>query len=113
MAVGGRAARSQSAALRRCRATLLVAVVLGLSAGTSLAEESDPPVHVATKIEPEHVTIGTPFRYTMRVEAKEGVELVVPLLAERIGDFTVADFGESPARGEGGKIVSELWYSLV
>jgi hypothetical protein len=99
--------------LRRCRATLLVAVVLGLSAGTSLAEESDPPVHVATKIEPEHVTIGTPFRYTMRVEAKEGVELVVPLLAERIGDFTVADFGESPARGEGGKIVSERWYSLV
>jgi hypothetical protein len=49
----------------------------------------------------------------MRVEASEGVELVVPVLAERIGDFTVADFGESPGHEEGGKIVSERWYSLV
>jgi hypothetical protein len=96
----------------RCCAAALAAVILS-AAPASPAQEADSPVKLATKVEPERVTIGTPFRYTMRVEASEDVELVVPVLAERIGDFTVADFGESPAHAEGGKLVTERWYSLV
>jgi hypothetical protein len=49
----------------------------------------------------------------MRVEASAEVEVVVPVLAERIGDFTITDFGESPAHEEGNQIVTERWYFLV
>lgn len=89
-----------------------VLAVLGVSV-TSRAQDDDVPVKVTTKIEPDHVTIGTPFRYSMRVEATENVELIIPVLAEKIGDFTVTDFGESPVQGEGDAIVHERWYSLV
>jgi hypothetical protein len=71
------------------------------------------PVSVRTRVEPQRVTIGTPFRYTLTVEAGEDAEVVVPLLAERIGDFTIRDFGEVKKTPVGGKMVSERWYDLV
>jgi hypothetical protein len=41
------------------------------------------------------------------------VELVVPLLAERIGDFMIRDFGEAKRTPVAGKSVNERWYDLV
>src|SRR5688572_1297218 len=40
------------------------------------------PVRLTTRVEPKDVSIGTPFRFTIRVEADPGVEVAVPVLAE-------------------------------
>jgi hypothetical protein len=69
-------------------------------------------VQVTTRVEPKSVTIGTPFRYTMRVETRGEVELVVPILAGQIGEFIVTDFGEVPHGEKDGQVV-ERWYDLV
>lgn len=87
----------------------LVAVVLG---GRALASE-EAPVRVTTRAEPRESTIGSPFRYVMTIEAAQEAEVIVPLLAQRIGDFFIQDFGESPRRIEKGRVVIERWYSLV
>ena len=95
----------------------LMVVVLLVSAeralGQTPAATPPSPVQVTTRVEPLHVTIGTPFRYTMSVRAPADVELVVPVLAEKIGDFTIRDFGELPRKQEGGSAVIERWYDLV
>jgi hypothetical protein len=64
-------------------------------------------------VEPKAVTIGTPFRYTMRITADEGVELMVPQLAGQIADFQIIDFGSPPPRQEKGRVVLEPWYTLL
>lgn len=94
------------------------ALVLALAGdGTALAQDATPataaPVTVTTQVEPQRVTIGTPFRYTMRVEASGDVELIVPILGGQIGDFTITDFGEVPRREGGGRVVMERWYTMV
>jgi hypothetical protein len=72
------------------------------------------PVRVTTSVDPEQVTIGTPFRFTIRVEADAGVEVLLPVLSERLGDFEMTDFGrrDVPAAGRGGATTVELWYEL-
>jgi hypothetical protein len=94
----------------------LVLAAFWCVAHEAVAQEASPsprPVKVETRVDPAHVTIGTPFRYTLTVEAGEDVELLVPLLAERIGDFTIRDFGEVKRTPVKGKVVSERWYDLV
>jgi hypothetical protein len=71
------------------------------------------PVQVTTSVEPRKVTVGSPFRYTMRVTAQSEVELVVPILADKIGDFLITDFGDVPHQPEGGKLTVDRWYTLV
>jgi hypothetical protein len=73
-----------------------------------------PPVSVTTRVDPQRVTIGTPFRYTMRVETTGDAEVLVPILAERLGEFVIQDFGAVPAtKSETGGTVVERWYTLV
>jgi hypothetical protein len=91
-------------------------VPLLLTAATTCAVAQATPtalVQVATSVEPRKVTVGTPFRYTMRVSAQSEVELVVPLLADRIGDFLITDFGEVPHQPDNGKLTIDRWYTLV
>ncbi len=93
-------------------------VVMLLAAVVAVAQEATPtavssPVTVTARVEPQRVSIGTPVRYTMRVEAQEEVELIVPILAQRIGPFEITDFGEVPRRVENGHVVAERWYTLV
>jgi hypothetical protein len=94
--------------------------VLACMTGNRLAAEGPPPtatdapVTVTTSVEPRRVTIGTPFRYTMRVEAKGEVEVLVPILAERLGEFMIRDFGEVPHDpAKDGAVVVERWYTMV
>lgn len=74
---------------------------------------SAAPVVVTTRVDPAHVTVGTPFRYTMRIEAAGDTELIVPVLGGRLGEFLIADFGDVPQRTEKGRMVTERWYTLV
>ncbi len=76
---------------------------------------AQPPVKVTTRVEPETVSIGTPFRYYVRVESTGDAEVVMPLLVERIGDFMIRDFGSTePAADAAGSVtVTERWYELI
>ncbi len=64
-------------AMRVGRTVLLLVTLVGPR--PVLAQNAAPtpagPVVVTTRVEPKTVTIGTPFRYTMRVEATGDVEL--------------------------------------
>lgn len=97
----------------------MIACALLLTHHASLAQEPTPttataPVTVTTSVEPKHVTIGTPFRYTMRIEVTGDVEAQVPILAERLGEFLIQDFGDvPPAKTASGTTVIERWYTLV
>jgi hypothetical protein len=109
--------------LRACRNShlllgkgrVLLALILLTATTTCALAQATPavPVQVATSVEPRKVTVGSPFRYTMRVITQSEVELVVPILADRIGDFLITDFGEVPHQPEGGKLTVERWYTLV
>jgi hypothetical protein len=87
--------------------------------GTAHADSATPPVQppspvdVQTSVEPKAVTIGTPFRYTMRIVADKEIELVIPQLAGQLGDFQIVDFGAAAPREEQGRVVLEHWYSLL
>ena len=76
-------------------------------------EESAVPVEVHAKAEPNTVTIGTPFRYTVEVAVAPGVEVVLSQPSERIGGFDIVDFGDAPPAERDGKTVVSRWYRLV
>lgn len=111
MTVGRPSADGFAAAAVGAMAGLVV--VTGMIAGAQEPTGTPAPVRITTRAEPRTVTIGSPFRYTMRVTAKSDVELVVPVLADRVGDFLITDFGEAPHEPAGGEVVVERWYTLV
>ncbi len=95
----------------------------------SVAEEPNAEsVRITTEVAPRDVTIGSPFRYRIRVEADPGTQVVPRLRTGQIGDFVITDYGHSgdasdstgrtgepePNGGEGaaGGAV-EVWYELL
>ena len=87
-----------------------LAVLLLLVASVARA---DGTVEVRTHAEPDHVTIGTPFRYVVEVLSTPGAEVVVEQPAERIGDFEIVDFGVEAPVVRDGRTVLARWYRLV
>lgn len=70
-------------------------------------------VTVTSLIDRKRVTIGTPFRLTVEVSAQKDLELIIPVLGGQLGEFTVTDFGEEPARDESDRVTFSRWYTLV
>lgn len=93
--------------------TLLVLVAAHAVADSATPAAPPAPVEIQTRVEPRTVTIGTPFRYTMRITADKETELVVPHLEGQLGDFEITDFGSAPPREEQGRTVIERWYTLL
>ncbi len=86
-----------------------VAIVGGFAVGAD-----DGPVVVSTRVEPQTVGIGTPFRYYVRVESRGEAEVVMPLLVDSVGEFLIRDYGSSPdAAVADGAVVTQRWYELV
>jgi hypothetical protein len=84
------------------------------STAESATNESAAPVRITTSVDPAAVSIGTPFRYTMRIEADPGTQLVVPVLSDSVGVFSITDFGDVPHEAKkGAPTVVERWYTLV
>ena len=81
--------------------------------GTGAAATAPPPVEVHARTEPAIVTIGTRFRLIVEVATVPGVEVVLSQPAERIGDFDIVDFGDTPPAARDGKTVVTRWYALV
>ncbi len=92
---------------------LLVAALASTVCAQDTAPTAPAPVAVTTRVEPKSVTIGTPFRYVMRVEGAGDVELIVPVVTGKLGGFLITDFGEVPQHDEGGRLVLERWYTLL
>ena len=71
-------------------------------------------MRVSASVEPKDVTIGTPFRFTIRIESDPGVDVAVPLLSDHLGDYSIVDFGHhDPVTNADGSLVTEHWYDLV
>ena len=100
----------------RYRPIIAVALLL-LLARTGVADPTPAAqpaaVEIQARVEPKAVTIGTPFRYTMRIVADKEIELVIPQLAGQIGEFQVTDFGSVAPHEEHGRVVLENWYTLL
>jgi hypothetical protein len=92
---------------------LVVGLLLPASIEGQTPAAAVPPVTVTTTVEPQRVTIGTPFRYTMRVESTGEAEIVVPVLADRLGEFAILDFGEVPHEKTAARAIVERWYTMV
>lgn len=95
------------------RATAIVVALAGVLAITARASES--PLALSAEATPRATTIGTPFRYTLRIESPRDLELLVPLLVDRVGEFVITDFGEIPHPSDpaADKLIIERWYTLV
>jgi hypothetical protein len=89
---------------------LLLALLLTVA--TAFADAPSPVV-VAVRVEPQTVSIGSRFRYTVEVTSDAGAEVFVAQPAERLGDFDIVDFGIDPAVAREGKTVLSRWYTLV
>jgi len=101
------------------RALALASIVL-LSAVGARADDAAPPgtpeaspVEIRAKTEPDSITIGTRFRYTVEVAAPKDVEIVLTQPTEKLGDFEIVDFGDTPPVQREGKTVIARWYTLV
>ncbi|MBI4517380.1 MAG: hypothetical protein HY699_16375 [Deltaproteobacteria bacterium] len=95
----------------------LVVTLLLVAATAALADETAPPtaaapVEIHAQAEPNSVTIGTRFRYTVAVSAPAEVEIVLAQPTERIGDFDIIDFGDAPPVQRDGRTVLTRWYTL-
>jgi len=91
---------------------LLLALAFTAHASTP-APDLAGKVAVRATIHPPTTTIGTPFRYQVAIDAPKEAELVIPLLGERFGDFSVTDFGDEPPTEENGRVRVLRWFTLV
>ncbi len=93
---------------------LLVVSVWGVTPGRAAAEPAEAPaVTVRASVDRDEVTIGDPIRYTISVTAAADIEVEIPLLGERLGDFIVLDFDDLPPRTESGRVVTSRWFRLT
>ncbi len=83
------------------------------SATTGAASGAELPINVEVKAEPDEVTIGTPFRFTVEVTAPTGMDIVMAQPTEHIGDFDIIDFGTVPSQQDAGMTTVGRWYRLA
>ena len=96
------------------RAAALALCLVAVATTPGRAEEATPPpVEIRSRVEPQTVTIGTRFRYTVEVLSRPGIEVIVAQPSERIGEFDIVDFGIEPPGEQGGRSVVTRWYTLV
>ena len=93
---------------------LLVVSVWGATLGRATAEQAEvPAVTVRASVDRDEVTIGDPIRYTISVTAPADIDIEIPLLGERLGDFIVLDFGDLPPWTEIDRVVTSRWFRLT
>lgn len=91
---------------------LLSVFVSGVSAEEENADDVLAlPVTVSAVTDKEEITIGDKLRYTVTIEAPEGLELELPEFGENLGGFAVNDFGKKD-KAFFGKRKIEQWYEL-
>ncbi|MBN1526235.1 MAG: hypothetical protein JW919_01440 [Candidatus Omnitrophica bacterium] len=83
-----------------------------LSAVAVAAPESAPAIRV--DVNKKSVLIGDRVRYTIRVKAKAGTQVLFPKFAEnRIGDFEIKDSGRASKKSVFGALVQSRWYDIA
>ena len=106
---------------RRFRQRALLAATMFLAVALpsfpTLAADPTPdanaPVSVHASVDRSQITIGDPLRYTVAISAAADTEVIIPVLSGNLGDFTISDFGELPARKENGRVITSRWYTLT
>ena len=98
--------------MRGLPAVLLLALAVAVT-GRADDAPAPGPVDVHTRVEPDTVTIGQRFRYTLEVASAPDVELMLSQPTERLGAFEIVDFGDLPPARRDGKAVVTRWFTLV
>jgi hypothetical protein len=81
---------------------------------TAAVEAAAPsPVTITGKVEPDTVTIGSRFRYTIEVSAPQGTQIVLAKPTEKIGNFDIMDFGDTTPVERDGRTAVTRWFTLV
>jgi hypothetical protein len=93
----------------------LVSVGMITLVSATLGDEPPPsaPVTVHASVDRNQITIGDPIRYTVEVSAGPDTEVLIPVLAGQVGNFTISDFGELPARKHDDRVITARWYTLT
>jgi hypothetical protein len=95
-------------------ATLLTLVLVAASTfATDPAPDANAPITVQARVDRSQITIGDPIRYTVEVSATADTEVMIPVFSGALGDFTISDFGELPARKQNGRLIAARWYTLT
>ena len=82
-------------------------------AAADAAPPVDTPVTVRARLDPDTTTIGTPFRYTMEITGPPALQIVFAQPTERLGEFDILDFGDTPPTTRDGLTVVTRWYRLA
>lgn len=91
-------------------ALLLIAPVIRTD---DLRADDLPLVEVHARVEPDHVTVGSRFRYVVELVTRGHPETSVTQPADRIGDFDIVDFGIEPTVQQDDRTILRRWYTLV
>ena len=102
-----------AACLAACLAMAATARADDAPSPAPTASAAPSPVEVHGSVEKGALTIGQRFRYTIGVAAPTGVEILLAQPTERLDDFEIVDFGDTPALERNGKIVITRWFQLV
>ena len=111
--------RSPLVALRTPLALLLITWPFLSSPAAALARTASDgeaplgPVHIQTSVDRTEITIGDYIRYTLTVNTETGVDVAVPLLHARVGDFDIIDFGQEPEQPQAEHTTLTQWYTLT
>jgi hypothetical protein len=91
----------------------LLAAVLASSLARFAKAEPPPPIQVSASATPKQVTIGDPIHYVVEISAATDTEVLIPVLAGQLGEFSITDFGELPPRRDNDRVVTGRWYTLT
>lgn len=99
--------------IARTFASIVLAAVCAAADAQTPSPSAELPVRIKAWAEPKQVGLGDPIRYSVEVSADNDTEVLLPVLAGRIGEFEIVDFGEIPAQREGKTLTVGRWYSLT
>lgn len=100
----------------RIKIVSVVALLIFFSGCVESPEQKEvsdqEPIVVAASVERREINIGDKIKYTITVKYQPGLKIKFPEFGENLAGFAIKDFGRSPEKKEGNRLVQEQWYLL-
>ncbi|MFQ5965143.1 MAG: hypothetical protein ACE5KZ_12790 [Candidatus Scalinduaceae bacterium] len=75
-------------------------------------KEAKSLINVNATVDKAKITIGDKINYKIMVDSSREIEVVLPVIGDKIGDFTVVDSGTDELKKDKERITKERWYIL-
>ena len=100
--------------MRTFRVNNIIAIVIAIAIlVTSQARSAEPQVNIAASVDNSEITIGDVVALTITVRHPENVEVSIPPIGEKMGEFLIRDISMLQARIENGEKVQETIYLIT